>query len=149
MHDALFQGIWFTLVEFLTMSNHTQPAPPARRSILLVDDDPRVRSSLALLLRWSGDWEVIGQAEDGATALDLATTRKPDLVLVDLRLRDSDGLSLLPRLCALCPRPLVVMLTAEPADVIGEQARALGAADCLSKMMPPDELLAALQAIAN
>jgi DNA-binding NarL/FixJ family response regulator len=131
------------------MNDHTQPVPSARRSILLVDDDPRVRSSLALLLRWSGDWEVVGQAADDATALDLAAARKPDLILVDLRLRDGDGLSLLPRLCALCPRPLVVMLTAEPADVIGEQARTLGAAGCLSKMMPPDELLAALQAIVN
>jgi len=131
------------------MKDHPQTTPPARRTILLVDDDPRVRWSLVRLLRWSGRWEVIGEAANGASALELAAMHKPDLVLLDLSMPDGDGLSLLPRLCALFPRPLVVMLTAEPADVIREQALTLGAADCLSKMMPPDELLATLQVIIN
>jgi DNA-binding NarL/FixJ family response regulator len=127
------------------MSNQTQAPPPARRTILLVDDDARVRSSLALLLRWSGRWNVIGEAKDGATALDLAARRRPDLVLLDMWMPHGDGLNLLPRLRALHRPPLVVMLTAEPEDAIRDQALTLGAVGCLSKMMPADELLAALQ----
>jgi DNA-binding NarL/FixJ family response regulator len=131
------------------MNDHSQTIRPTRRTVLLVDDDPRVRSSLALLLRWSGPWQVIGEAANSASALELAAMRKPDLILLDMWMPDGDGLSLLPRLCALFPRPLVVMLTAEPADVVCEQALTLGAADCLSKMMPTDELLAALQTIIS
>jgi DNA-binding NarL/FixJ family response regulator len=131
------------------MNDHPQTTRPVRRSILLVDDDPRVRSSLALLLRWSGDWEVVGEAENGAAALDLAAAHQPNLILLDLSMPDGDGLSLLPRLCALFPRTLVVMLTAEPAELIHEQALTLGAAGYLSKMMPPDDLLAALRAMIS
>jgi DNA-binding NarL/FixJ family response regulator len=129
------------------MSDYTQLPPPARHTVLLVDDDARVRYTLTLLLRWSGAWQVIGEAEDGATALDLAGTRDPDLVLLDLWLPDGDGLSLLPRLRALHPPPLVVLLTAEPADGMRERALVLGAAAYLAKTMPPDELLAALQTL--
>jgi DNA-binding NarL/FixJ family response regulator len=131
------------------MIDQTQALRPARRTILLVDDDARVRSSLVQLLRWSGRWNVIGEAEDGATALDLAAARRPDLVLLDMWMPDGDGLSLLPRLCALSPAPLVVMLTAELEDVIRDQALTLGAAACFSKMMPPDELLEALQVMIS
>jgi len=131
------------------MSNLTQPTTPARRSILLVDDNARVRSSLARLLQWSGGWEVVGQAEDRVAALELAATHRPDLILLDLSMPDGGGLSLLPQLRALSPRPLVVILTAEPTELVHEQALRLGAAGCLSKMMAPDELLAALRAMIN
>jgi DNA-binding NarL/FixJ family response regulator len=83
------------------MNNHQQPATVARHTILLVDDDARVRQNMALLLRWAGDWEVVGEAEDGDGALALAAARRPDLVLLDRWLADGDSLQLLPRLRAL------------------------------------------------
>jgi DNA-binding response OmpR family regulator len=99
------------------------------------------------LLRWSGAWDVVGEAVDCATAISLSSMLQPSLVLLDMRLPDGDGLSLLPRLRALAPAALMVMLTAELADDLRAQALALGAADFLSKLEPPDELLARLRAL--
>lgn len=129
------------------MNDHAQHSTPARHSILLVDDDARVRQILKLLLRWSGAWEVVGEAADCASAISLFDALQPSLVLLDMRLPDGDGLSLLARLMALAPASLVVMLTADPEDYLREQALALGAADYLSKIEPPDELLARLRAL--
>src|SRR5262245_37578302 len=107
------------------MNEQTQPA---RRSILLVDDDRNVRQTLTILLRWAGDWEVVGEAADGERALALAAAHSPDIVLLDRWLEDGDGLGLVPRLCALARPPLVVMLTAEPDMMVQRQAVAQGIA---------------------
>ena len=131
------------------MNDHQQSTAMARRSILLVDDDARVRQNMALLLRWAGDWEVVGEAEDGDGALRLALARRPNLVLLDRWLADGDSLQLLPRLRALDPSLRVAILTADPAVVDQAQAFAPGAAICLDKMTPPLELLAALRALVS
>jgi DNA-binding NarL/FixJ family response regulator len=129
------------------MSDHPQVTAAARHTILLVDDDARVRQNLTLLLRWAGDWEVVGEAEDGDGALGLAAAQCPDLVLLDRWLADGDGLQLLPQLRALDPPPRIAILTADPAVVDQAQTLAPGAAICLDKMTPPLELLAALRAL--
>jgi DNA-binding NarL/FixJ family response regulator len=116
-----------------------------RPTVLLVDDDERIRRTLTLLLRWSGDWEVVGAAPDGVAAVELAADRQPDLVLLDRWLGDGDGLCVVPRLRALARPPLVVMLSAEVDPVVHQQALELGAAGCLEKTMPPLELLRALR----
>jgi DNA-binding NarL/FixJ family response regulator len=131
------------------MNDHQQSTAMARRTILLVDDDARVRQNMALLLRWAGDWEVVGEAEDGDGALRLALARRPNLVLLDRWLADGDSLQLLPRLRALDPSLRVAILTADPAVVDQAQALAPGAAICLDKMTPPLELLAALRALVS
>jgi DNA-binding NarL/FixJ family response regulator len=128
------------------MNEHTQlPRQPC--TVLLVDDHASVRASLALLLRWSGEWRVVGEAGDSAHALHLADTLRPDLVLLDRWLSDSDGLCLVPRLKALTRPPMVVLLTAEPELAIQAAALDLGISRCLDKMMPPIELLEALRAL--
>ena len=129
------------------MNDHQQPAIAARHTILLVDNDARVRQSMALLLRWAGDWEVVGEAADGAGALALATSRRPDLVLLDRWLADGDSLRLLPRLRALDSSLRIAILTADPTAANQAQTLAPGTAICLDKMTPPLELLAALRAL--
>jgi DNA-binding NarL/FixJ family response regulator len=131
------------------MNDHQQPATVVRHTILLVDDDARVRQNLALLLRWAGDWEVVGEAEDGGGALALAATRRPDLVLLDRWLADGDSLQLLPRLRALDSSLRIAILTADPTTVDQAQALAPGVAICLDKMTPPLELLATLRALVS
>ena len=131
------------------MSNHPQSTAIARHSILLVDDDARVRQNMRLLLRWAGDWEVVGEAEDGDGALALAATCRPDLVLLDRWLADGDGLRLLPQLRALNSSPRVAILTADPAAADQAQTLAPGVAICLDKLTPPLELLAALRALVS
>src|SRR5262245_38159043 len=114
-----------------TMSDHPRPTADARHTILLVDDDARVRQNMTLLLRWAGDWEVVGEAEDSSGALALAAAQRPDLVLLDRWLTDGDGLQLLPQLRALDSSPRVAILTADPAVVDQAYALAPGAAICL------------------
>jgi DNA-binding NarL/FixJ family response regulator len=128
------------------MNEHTLPLHRQPRTVLLVDDHARVRASLALLLRWSGEWQIVGEAGDSARALHLAATLLPDLVLLDRWLSDGDGLCLAPRLQALARPPMVVLLTAEPELAI-QAAVDLGIACCLDKMMPPIELLMALRTL--
>lgn len=128
------------------MTAQPQPAPD-RRTVLLVDDDDRIRQTLTLLLRWAGDWEVVGEAADGASALDLAAARRPDLVLLDRWLADGDGLGVIPRLRALARPPLIVILTADPDAAIMRHALALGAAAWLAKTTSPLDLLQALRAL--
>ena len=131
------------------MNDHPQPTATARHTILLIDDDARVRQNMALLLRWAGDWEVVGEAVDGAGALALAATCRPDLVLLDRWLADGDVLQLLPQLRALDSAPRIAILTADPAAVEQAQQIAPGVAICLDKMTPPLELLAALRALVS
>lgn len=127
------------------MNDRRQPTANTRYTVLLVDDDMRVRQNMTLLLRWAGEWEVVGEAEDADSALALAVARRPDLVLLDRWLANGDGLKLLPQLRALDPSPRVAILTADPTVV--DQALAPGAAICLDKMTPPLELLAALRTL--
>ena len=131
------------------MNDHPQPATVARHTILLVDDDARVRQNMALLLRWAGDWEVVGEAEDGDGALALVAIKRPDLVLLDRWLADGDSLQLLPRLRALDTSLRVAILTADPAVIDQTQALAPGITICLDKMTAPLELLAALRALVS
>jgi len=125
-------------------SNETAPM----HTVLLVDDDERVRRSLHLLLRWSGGWDVVGEAADSASALDLVAALRPDLVLLDRWLADGDGLRIVPLLLALDRPPRVVILSAEPEGVLQSQIQGLGAI-CLDKMTSPLDLLAALRELMD
>ncbi|HET9222770.1 MAG TPA: response regulator [Roseiflexaceae bacterium] len=129
------------------MNDHPRPATVARHTILLVDDDARVRHNMALLLRWAGDWEVVGEAADGDTALALAAACRPELVLLDRWLADGDSLRLLPRLRALDSSLRIAILTADPTAAAELRTLAPRAAICLDKMIPPLELLATLRAL--
>lgn len=130
------------------MSEQPPAGPRTRRTILLVDDDARIRQTLTLLLRWAGDWDVVGEAAAGALALDLAAVRHPDLVLLDRWLADGDGLGVIPRLRAIVPPPLVVMLSGDGDAAIRRQALALGAAGWLEKTTSPLDLLQLLRGFA-
>src|SRR5690348_9731235 len=76
------------------------PVPPLRhkRSIFLVDDHPIVRQGLALLINNEPDLAVVGEGEDAYGALRLIRQMQPDIVLLDVSLRDSDGIELLKEL---------------------------------------------------
>ena len=129
------------------MNNDVSPAPRARHTILLVDDDARVRYNLLLLLRWAGDWEVVGEASDSVGALSLADALHPKLVLLDRWLTDGDSLRLIPQLCALRPAPQVVILTGDTSAI--EQASVLApcAPAYVDKMTPPLALLERLRSL--
>jgi DNA-binding NarL/FixJ family response regulator len=91
--------------------------------VLLVDDHEAFRSAARALLEADG-FDVVGDAGTGAEAVSLARTLRPDVVLLDVRLPDVDGIAVADDLAALSPRPVVVLVSSRAAAVYGERLRA-------------------------
>ena len=116
--------------------------------ILLVDDHPLTREALASLLAQHG-FDVVGEAADGAEAIELAGRLHPDLVLLDLTMPDMDGLEALPGLRAAAPNCEVVVLTASGTEENLLAAIRGGAAGYLLKSEPPGRIVEFLRGAAN
>ncbi len=117
--------------------------------VLLVDDHPVVRAGLAGLLSATDDLEVVGEAADGAAALEIAAASAPDVVLMDISMPGMDGVTATRRLLDSRFAGAVVMLTsyAERDRVI--DALGAGAVGYLLKDSEPGEVLAAIRAAAS
>jgi DNA-binding NarL/FixJ family response regulator len=116
--------------------------------ILVVDDHPLTRDALTSLLA-QGGFDVVGEAGDGAEALELAHTLQPDLVLLDLSMPGMDGLTVLPRLRSAAPRCEVVVLTASGTEENLLAAIRGGAAGYLLKSEPPERIIEFLRGVAK
>ncbi len=116
--------------------------------ILVVDDHPLTRDALTSLLA-QGGFDVVGEAGDGAEALELAHTLQPDLVLLDLTMPGMDGLTVLPRLRSAAPRCEVVVLTASGTEENLLAAIRGGAAGYLLKSEPPERIIEFLRGVAR
>ncbi|WP_424216854.1 response regulator transcription factor (plasmid) [Streptomyces sp. BI20] len=117
----------------------------AGRTVLVAEDDPGVRATLEQLLRFEG-YRVVA-APDGAVALDLTESERPDLAIVDVVMPRLDGLSLCRALRRRGERLPVLVLTAR--DQIGDRVAGLdaGADDYLAKPFAVEELLARIRAL--
>jgi DNA-binding NarL/FixJ family response regulator len=125
----------------------SDPAPTV--DVLVVDDDPVVRFGLTMMLRGAPDLRVVAEAGDGAEALALAERRAPDVVLMDIRMPGTDGLTATERLRRRPQAPQVVVLTTFDADEHVLRALRAGAAGFLLKDTPPDELVLAVRQAAQ
>jgi len=110
------------------------------RRVLVVDDEPLVRWSIAETLRAHGCEIVEAENAGAALAAILDSTRHPDAVLLDLKLPDSDDLSLLASIRRLLPAVPVILMTAFGTPEILEDARRLGAYRVLDKPFDLEEL---------
>jgi DNA-binding NarL/FixJ family response regulator len=117
--------------------------------VLVVDDHPIVRSGIASVLASQSDFEVVAEAANGAEAIDAARSCTPDVVLMDLRMPELNGVEATARILADRPEVRVVVLTTYASD--GEVLRAIeaGAVGYLLKDVPHDELFRALRAVAR
>ncbi|HZB22341.1 MAG TPA: response regulator transcription factor [Gaiellaceae bacterium] len=116
--------------------------------VLIVDDHPLTRDALATLLEGSG-FDVVGEAEDGAQAAEVARDRRPDLVLLDLSMPGVDGLAALPAVREAAPDAEVVVLTASGTEDNLLAAIRGGAAGYLLKSEPPDRIVEFLRGVAR
>ncbi|GGQ82297.1 response regulator [Couchioplanes azureus] len=125
----------------------TGAAGPVR--VLVADDEALVRAGLRMVLSHAGDVEVVGEAGDGAEALQLAAGLAVDVVLMDVRMPGMDGLTAAEQLAARAPAVRVVMLTTFGEDEYVARALAAGAAGFVLKDTGPQDLIHAVRAAAN
>jgi DNA-binding NarL/FixJ family response regulator len=114
-------------------------------SVLIVDDHPVVRQGLRALLEVQDGVEVVGEAGDGPTAVSLATSLRPDIVLLDLKLPGMDGITVLQSLRSSGFRVLVLTSATQPSAA--SQAVRAGAAGVLYKDIDPDALVRAIRSV--
>ena len=115
--------------------------------VLLVDDDALVRSGLRMMLAGAAGIEVIGEAGDGREALGAVDRHHPDVVLMDIRMPQLDGVAAT-RLLRAPPRaPAVIVLTTFDADELVLRALRAGAAGFLLKDTAPPEIVRAIELV--
>ncbi|MEU8222529.1 response regulator transcription factor [Kribbella sp. NPDC048915] len=120
-------------------------------TVLVVDDQQMVRAGFSALLAAQEDIEVVGQAADGVRAIELAEQLKPDVILMDIRMPELDGLQATQQILnGSTPGepPRVVMLTTFDLDDYVYAALRAGASGFLLKHSTPDDLAAAVRVVA-
>jgi len=117
--------------------------------VLLVDDDPLVRAGLAMIIATATDMQVVGEAGDGEEAIDAVRTHRPDVVLMDIRMPNMDGIRATALVRTLPQPPEVLVLTTIAADAYVLDALRAGASGFLLKDTPPAEIVAAVRQVAD
>jgi DNA-binding NarL/FixJ family response regulator len=121
---------------------------PPRVKVLIVDDDALMRAGLRGVLSSDPAIELVGEADDGRQAAYRTRLLKPDIVLMDVRMPDLDGISATRELLAAFPEVKVVILTTFEQDDYIFGALSAGASGFLLKRTRPEELIAAIHTIA-
>jgi DNA-binding NarL/FixJ family response regulator len=116
--------------------------------VLVVDDDALVRAGLSMLLAGADDIEIVGEATDGSEVAQAVAEHRPDLVLMDIRMPDMDGLAATELLRARDDAPEVIVLTTFEADDYVLRALRAGASGFLVKDTPPAEIVRGVRAVA-
>jgi DNA-binding NarL/FixJ family response regulator len=120
-----------------------------RVRVLVVDDDALVRSGLVMILGGPPDVEVVGQADDGRSAMTAAREHRPDVVLMDIRMPRMDGIEATGHLTAGAAPPKVIVLTTFDADDYVARALGAGASGFLLKDTPPAQIIEAIRRVAD
>jgi DNA-binding NarL/FixJ family response regulator len=113
--------------------------------VLLVDDDALVRSGLKLMLAGAAGLEVVGEAGDGREVLAAIDVHRPDVVLMDIRMPQLDGIDATRLVRSQPSPPAVIVLTTFDADELVLRAPRAGAAGFLLKDTPPAEIVRAIE----
>ncbi len=121
-------------------------ATERRIRVLVVDDHAIVRQGLVRLLEGEPDLEVVGEASAGGVAIELTRQLLPDVVIMDVSMREGDGVEAIRSIHAELPDVKVVGLSMFDEAEQGERMRLAGAVDYVSKIGPSDTLIAAIRA---
>ncbi|MBM2618309.1 response regulator transcription factor [Actinoplanes sp. LDG1-06] len=116
---------------------------------MVVDDQVMVRAGVCAIVGSQDDLEVVGEAGDGAAAVDLAARVRPDVVLMDVRMPGMDGLTATAQVTAAGSAPRVIVLTTFHQDAYVYQALKAGASGFLLKDSDPAVLVDAIRTVAG
>jgi DNA-binding NarL/FixJ family response regulator len=117
--------------------------------VVIADDQPLVRSGLTMILEGETDIDVVGEAADGAAALDLVAGTAPDVLLLDVQMPGMDGLAVVEKLAASDVSTRVLMLTTFDLDEYVYRAMRAGASGFLLKDMPGEDIVSAIRKAAR
>jgi len=118
--------------------------------ILIADDQPMVRAGLRMILELEPDIDIVGEAADGNEAVAVAAATEPDVILMDVRMPNLDGLEATRRIVGSREDgPRVLILTTFDLDVYVYEALASGASGFVLKDIEPEKLVDAIRVIAN
>jgi DNA-binding NarL/FixJ family response regulator len=129
-------------------SAQPNPKTPATR-ILLVDDHPMVRERLTEIINHEKDLMVCAEAEDRAGALDTIANAKPDLAIIDLALKNSNGLELIKDIHARWPRLLMLVLSMHDESLYAERVMRAGARGYITKQEATRNILLAIRRVLS
>ena len=118
-------------------------------TVLLVDDQALLRMGLRLVIESEPDLEVVGEASDGAVAVEQVAALRPDVVLMDIRMPGTDGIEATRRVVAEHPSTRVLVLTTFDVDEAAFAALRAGASGFLLKNSRPEELVEAIRTVAS
>jgi DNA-binding NarL/FixJ family response regulator len=116
--------------------------------VLVADDQPLVRSGFRMILDERSDLELVGEAENGARAIELADELDPDVILMDVRMPELDGVEATRRLVSAGTRARILVLTTFDLDEYVYASIRAGASGFLLKDVQPDELADAIRVVA-
>lgn len=114
-------------------------------SILVVEDQALLRETFVNVLRSEGISEALYEAQEGEEAVRVAKVLQPSLILLDIELPDGSGFDFYPRISAVAPESVIIFLSMYRYSVFAVKAFALGARGYLTKSMPFDQVIVALQ----
>ena len=118
-------------------------------NILMADDHPVVRAGIRGMLETQPDFDVVAEAENGREALEQVSRLKPDVVLMDLRMPEMDGVEAIEKIKESYPEIYILVLTTYDTDADIVRAVEAGATGYLLKDAPRDELFRAVRATAR
>ena len=117
--------------------------------VLLADDHPVVRGGMRNFLEREADFSVVGEAEDGLQAVQLAEKLIPDVIVLDMMMPHLNGLEVLNQLSKRLKNTRIIILSMQGADPYVTQALKAGAAGYVLKDSAPDELVKAIRQVLN
>jgi DNA-binding NarL/FixJ family response regulator len=116
--------------------------------ILLADDHKLIRGGIRMILQSEDDFEVVGEAEDGAQAVDLVQSLRPDLVVMDVQMPGLDGLEATRRIVSSSDSAVLILTTFNRDDYLFQALQA-GASGFLLKNASPEDVISAVRVVAR
>ena len=116
-------------------------------AVLIADDQALVRTGLRMILSAEADLQVVGEAANGSEAVSQTRRLEPDVVLMDIKMPDVDGIAATRQIVAHCPGTRVVMLTTFDRSELVYDALVAGASGFLLKDTPTDQLIGGIRAV--
>ncbi|MBL7188993.1 MAG: response regulator transcription factor [Phycisphaerae bacterium] len=131
----------------MTQKQRQRPASDSKKKVFIVDDHPVVRDGLITLIEHEQDLKVCGDADDAAEAIKSVSSLKPDVVIVDIGLKSSDGIELTKSIKMQHPRLPVVVFSIHDESVYAERALRAGASAYLMKEVISENVITAVRAV--